>query len=581
MMETEEPRIGVFVCHCGHNIAGTIDVELVARNARHFPNVEYSTDFMFMCSDSGQQLIKEMIQLNNLNRVVVASCSPRMHEPTFRRVVEEAGLNRYLFEQVNLREHCSWCHAREPEKATVKAQDLIRMAVARAALLEPLEIQTVSVEPHALVVGGGVTGLRAAVDIGSRGFKVTLVEKESELGGHLRNLSTMYPNNEKAVDVIDRMLIAAKAVEDIELLTDSVIVDFDGHIGNFETKIKNLKTGKTLKRKVGAVIVATGFEPFEPDGYYEYGNNPNIITLAEYEKMKKSGSVLRISDGRPPKKVLFIGCVGSREEGKKGHEHCSRYCCTAMTKAASDIKDDVDEVMVLYDDLRTFGRGHEEIHREARHKHVMFSKFGHTKKPKVCLKEDEIVVKWKDVLSDTYCEFRPDMLILTTAMVPPAGTDEVAKLFSLTRSGDGFFNEEHIKLAPLTTHTAGIMIAGVAQSAKDATDSATQASGAAAKATSLMARKNVEIESTVSWVDETLCSSCHTCVTACPFGAIEMVTTKDPPIAFVTEAKCKGCGTCAAACPSNAITMRHSTDEQIMSMVEAFLMPSAIKGGGK
>ncbi|MFW9891321.1 MAG: NAD(P)-binding protein, partial [Candidatus Thorarchaeota archaeon] len=205
-MTQDEPRIGVFVCHCGHNIAGTVDVQSLARNAQHFPHVEHSSDFMFMCSDSGQQLIKDMIHVNNLNRVVVASCSPRMHEPTFRRVVEEAGLNRYVFEQVNLREHCSWCHAREPEKATKKAEDLVRMAVARAALLEPLEVKTVKVAPHALVVGGGVTGLRAAVDIGSRGFKVTLVEKKSELGGHLRLLSTMYPNNEKAVDVIDRML---------------------------------------------------------------------------------------------------------------------------------------------------------------------------------------------------------------------------------------------------------------------------------------------------------------------------------------------------------------------------------------
>lgn len=581
MEQVDEPRIGVFVCHCGHNIAGTIDVEQVARNAQYYPHVEYATDFMFMCSDSGQQLIKDMIHVNNLNRVVVASCSPRMHEPTFRRVVEEAGLNRYLFEQVNLREHCSWCHALEPEKATAKANDLVRMAAARAELLEPLDVKTVEVTPHTLVVGGGVTGLRAAVDIGSRGFKVTLVEKESELGGHLRYLSTMYPNNEKAEDVIDRMLIAARAIEDVELLTDSVVVDFDGHIGDFDVEIKNLKTGKTGKRTVGTVIVATGFEPFEPEGYYEYGNNPNIITLADYEKMKKTGSVLRISDGKPPKQVMFIGCVGSREEGNKGHEHCSRYCCTAMTKAASEIKDDTDEVMVLYDDIRTFGRGHEEIHREARQKHVMFSKFAHTKKPKVCLKGDDIVVKWKDVLSGTYCEFQPDLLILTTAMVPPPTTDEVSKMFSLTRSGDGFFNEEHIKLAPLTTHTAGIMIAGAAQAAKDATDSATQASGAAAKATSLMAQKNVEIESTVSWVDEALCSSCHTCVTACPFGAIGMITTKDPPIAFVTEAKCKGCGTCAAACPSNAITMRHSTDEQIMTMVEAYLMPQTLRGGGE
>jgi len=577
----EEVRIGVFVCHCGHNIAGTVDVENVAKTASHYPNVAYSTDFMFVCSDAGQTLIREKIKELNLNRVIVASCSPRMHEPTFRRVVEEAGLNRYLFEQVNLREHCSWCHSREPEKATAKAEDLIRMAVARSALLEPLEVKTVSVEPHALVVGGGVTGLRAAVDIGSRGFKATLVERQSETGGHLRLLSTMYPNNEKAVDVIDRMLIAAKAIKEVDILTDSEVVEFDGHIGNFEAKIKNLKTGKTISRTFGAVIVATGFEPFTPTGYYEYGNNQNILTLAEFEKMKASGSILRVSDGRPPKKILFMGCVGSREEGNKGHEHCSRYCCTAMTKAAADIKDKADEVMVLYDDLRTFGRGHEEIYRQARNKHVMFSKFSHGKRPKVAIKDDKISVTWKDVLSCTYCGFIPDMLVLTTAMVPPKGVEEVAKLFSLTRSADGFFNEEHIKLAPLTTHTAGIMIAGTAQSAKDATDSATQASGAAAKATSLMARKNVEIESTVAFVDDQLCSSCHTCIQACAYGAIAMGTTTDPPIAFVTEARCHGCGTCAAACPSNAITMRHSTDEQIMSMVRAYLLPSMIQGGGE
>ena len=453
------------------------------------------------------------------------------------------------------------------------------MAVARAALLEPLEVKTVPVTPHALVVGGGISGLRAAVDIGSRGFNVTIVEKESQLGGHLRLLSTMYPNDEKAVDVIDRMLIAAKAIDKIDIMTDSVVVDFDGFIGSFEAKIQNTKTGKSTKRTFGTVIITTGFEPFEPEGYYEYGNNQNIITLAEYEKMKSNGSVLRISDGRPPKKVMFIGCVGSREEGVKGHEHCSRYCCTAMTKAARDIKDTANEVMVLYDDLRTFGRGHEEIHRDARHKHVMFSKFGHDKRPKVTLNDDKIMVTWKDVLSGTYCEFIPDLLVLTTAMVPPKGTDEVSKLFSLTRSGDGFFNEEHIKLAPLTTHTAGIMIAGTAQSAKDACDSTTQASGAAAKATSLIARKNVEIESTVSHVDETICSSCHTCITGCPYGAISMSSLTDPPTAFVTESKCHGCGTCAAACPSGAITMRHSTDEQILTMVEAFLQPTSWEGG--
>jgi len=580
MSGEEEPKVGVFICHCGHNIGGTVDVESVTKNAEHYPNVVYSTDFMFMCSDAGQALIREKIEEKGLNRVVVASCSPRMHEPTFRRVVEEAGLNRYCFEQVNLREHVSWCHAREPKKATLKADDLVRMSTARASLLKVLEIKTVSIEPHALVLGGGVAGLRATVDIGSRGFNVTLVERESKFGGYLKNLSVMYPNNEKADDVIGRLIKEAESLEKVKMLTNSEVIDFEGHIGNFEAKIKNNKTGKTTKHKFGTVIVTTGFEPFVPEGYYSYGENPNIITLAEFEEIRKNGPLLRISDGKPPKNLLFIGCVGSREEGVKGHAHCSRYCCTAMTKAAADIQDECDEVVLLYDDLRTFGRGHEEIHRMARTKHVVFSKFG-KRKPTVIVKDDEIVVKWRDDLSCTHITYSPDMLVLTTGMVPPKTTEVVAKLFGLTRSGDGFFNEEHIKLAPLTTHTAGVMISGTAQSAKDTTDSTTQASGAAVKAVSLMVRKTVEIESTVSVVDAELCSACHTCVTACPYGAISVVTTSDPPVAFVTEAKCHGCGTCAAGCPSGAIIMHHSTDEQIMTMLEALLQPSALQGSGK
>ncbi len=579
MTEEKAPRVGVFVCHCGHNIAGTVDVDRVAKTAAHYPNVEFSTHYMFMCSDSGQALIRESIYNHGLDRVVVASCSPRMHEPTFRRVVEEAGMNRYCFEQVNLREHVSWCHMMEPEAATEKAEDLVRMAVARASLLQPLEITTVKVEPHALVVGGGIAGLRAALDIGERGFKATLVEREEELGGHLRKLTTTYPHGRLASDILERLLLNLKAVENVAVMTSSEVTEFEGYIGNFEATIKNNETGKSSKRKFGAVVIATGFEPFKPEGHYCYGEHPDIITLADLEEMKKFWNAVRLNDGRFPKSIAFIGCVGSREEGKKGHEHCSRYCCTAMVRAASEMREFADEVLVLYDDIRTFGTGHEETHREAHEKNVIFSKFAHEKKPTVKVGDDGILIRWNDVLSNTPCEFNPDLLVLMPAMVPPHDADEVGKLFSLTRSGDGFFNEEHIKLAPLTTHTAGIMIAGAAQSPKDTVDSTTQASGAAAKAVSLMARGAVEIESTVSHVNDELCSSCHTCVSACPYGAIEMKDTKDPPVAFVTEAKCRGCGTCAAACPSNAIEMRHSTDEQIMSMVTALLAPQTMKGG--
>ena len=577
----DEPRIGVFVCHCGHNIAGTVNVEAVAHMASKLPGVAFAADEMFMCSDAGQTLIKEKIKEHNLNRVVVASCSPRMHEPTFRRVVEEAGLNRYLFDQVNLREHVSWCHMREPELATQKAMDLVRMSVARATRLQNLPIKKVSVLPTTLVVGGGIAGLRASLDIAERGFDVLLVEKTSKLGGNVAKWTHLFPSDESGADVIKPLIRDVKKNKRIKILTESKVSEFDGYIGTFGVTVKNLKTEKKERYEVGAVIVATGFEPFKPVGYYSYGESPDILTLAELQELPPSEQLVKPSNGKPVKKIVFIGCVGSRQPGVKGHEHCSRHCCSATAKAAADLRDGVDEVLVLYQDIRTYGKGHEEFHRMARQKHVIYSKFPQNEYPEVTVKRNKITLKWRDVLAGEDLEFEPDIVVLASAMIPPDDVEETSHMFSLTRSGDGFFNPEHIKLAPLTTHTAGVMIAGAAQAAKNASESVIDASGAAAKAVGLMAQGEVEIESTVSHVLPELCSSCHTCLTACPYNAISMDETKDPPIAVVTEAKCHGCGTCAAACPSSAIVMYHSTDDQILTMVEAFLCPApTIQGGG-
>jgi heterodisulfide reductase subunit A len=361
------------------------------------------------------------------------------------------------------------------------------------------------------------------------------------------------------------------------VLTDSKVTELDGYIGNFDIKTETKGVEET--HRVGTIIIATGIQPFEPHGYYAYGEHPDILTLAEVEEMRLKGEVLRPSNGKPPKTMAYIGCVGSREAGVKGHEHCSRVCCTAIAESAGEMKEVTDEVVILYEDLRTYGRGHEAIHREARHKHVIYSKYPPEKKPEAEVVDGKIRLHWHDVFSDDKLVFEPDLLVLASAMVPPDDIDEVAKTFSLTRSPDGFFNPEHVKLAPLTTHTAGIMIAGGAQAAKSAAEAITDASGAAAKAVGLMARGEVEIESTVSNVIEDLCSSCHTCVSACPYGAIAMDESKDPPIAHVTEAKCHGCGTCAAACPSSAIVMLHSTDDQIMAMVEAYLCSTEPEGG--
>ncbi|MHA1929681.1 MAG: CoB--CoM heterodisulfide reductase iron-sulfur subunit A family protein [Candidatus Thorarchaeota archaeon] len=577
--EKNTPRIGVFVCHCGHNIAGVVDVEKVADQAKVMPHVVYSCDEMFMCADAGQQLIRDKIEEHNLDRVVVASCSPRMHEPTFRRVCEEAGVNRYLFDQVNLREHVSWCHTRQPFEATEKAIDLVRMSVARAAELESLTVKKVQVTPRTLVVGAGIAGIRAALDIADRGFEVVLVEEEAKLGGNVVKFSHIFPSDKSGKEVLAPLIERVKKHDLIKVHANSTVTDFDGYIGNFDVEVKKngAKTGKVYK--IGAVIVATGFQPFKPEGYYGYGSSPDIMTLAEFQSKTDKDQLIRPSDGKPVKKIVFIGCVGSREPGVKGHEHCSRYCCSATAKAAGDIRDEVEEAIVLYQDIRTYGKGHEEFHRLAREKHVIFSKFMRETKPEVSVKGKKITIIWTDVLAGEDMIFQPDIIVLASAMIPPESIENIAKTFSLTRSGDGFFNPEHIKLAPLTTHTAGIMIAGVAQAAKTASESVIDASGAAAKAVGLMAKGEVEIEATVSHVLPDICSTCHTCLTACPYGAIIIDEEHDPPVAFVQEAKCHGCGTCAAACPSSAIIMLHSTDTQIMSMVEAYLCPTTPEGG--
>ncbi|MFW9909338.1 MAG: CoB--CoM heterodisulfide reductase iron-sulfur subunit A family protein [Candidatus Thorarchaeota archaeon] len=574
------PRIGVFVCHCGHNIAGVVDVEKVADSAKKLPNVAFATHEMFTCSDAGQELIREKIKECNLNRVVVASCSPRMHEPTFRRVVEEAGLNRYLFEQVNLREHVSWCHSREPNAATQKASDLIRMAVARAAELEALPIKRVQITPRTLIVGGGIAGIRAALDVADRGFEAVIVERDSELGGNVRKWSHMFPGEKPGKEVLKPLIERAQKHKNIKILTGAHVENFEGYVGNFEAHIAVQGLKNTKKFQVGTVIVATGFEPFTPQGHYAYGESPDILTLAELQSLPDEEQYLRRSDSKPVKKVAFIGCVGSREPGVKGHEHCSRYCCSALAKTAAIMKKRLDEAIILYQDIRTYGKDHEEFQRIARDRHVIYSKFPTENKPKVIVKNKKIKLYWHDVFSDSPLDFEPDLLILASAMTPPDGIEEVSHAFGLTRSGDGFFNPEHIKLAPVSTHTAGIMIAGAAQAAKNASEAVIDASGAAAKVVGLMAKGAVEIESTVSRVLPELCSSCATCITACPYRAIEWDESRDPHIAQVQEAKCHGCGTCAAACPSSAIIMLHSTDSQIMAMVEAYLCPPPETTGG-
>jgi heterodisulfide reductase subunit A len=666
---TDEARIGVYICHCGSNIAGTVDVGKVTDFASKLANVTIARHYMYMCSDSGQALIKDDIEKLCLNRVVVASCSPRMHEPTFRKVCESKGLNRYLFEMANLREHCSWAHMHEPEKATQKAMDLVRMSVAKARQLEPLPPMEVEVKPSALVIGGGVAGLSAARDVAERGFKVTLVERRPILGGNLAKLHTLFPSGKGAYEVVQPIIRNVLANRNITTKLGTEVVSSEGFIGNFRVKLSEQPefvngkctlcaeclrvcpvsvpddsnfglterkaiyeiedfAGEPSSRKivvdsqhctkckkcvevceanaidldskpkeseveVGSIILATGFDSLEPSGMFLYGGHPDILTLAQLSRILNEagptdGQLVNPKNGRKPSSMVFISCVGSREEpaitGKEEIEapartYCSRVCCAAMAESANTIREKFPDtqVYVLYRDFRAFGKGQEELYRKSRENLVKYIRYTSERPPEILEREDSgdikplVVLVWDDLISKQV-EIPADMIVLASAMVPPQGERELGQTLGVTRSRDGFFLEAHLKLNPLSSVSDGIFIAGAAQGPKDSCDSAAQGSGAAGKASALLAQGRVPIESSISNVNEDKCGGCGICEGACVYGAIEMKKlegTRSKRVAHVIEAVCKGCGTCGAGCPSSAITMRHFTDKQLTEMIKA------------
>jgi heterodisulfide reductase subunit A len=668
---SEEPKIGVYICHCGSNIAGTVNVEKVTECAARLPNVTVARHYMYMCSDSGQALIKNDIEKLGINRVVVASCSPRMHEPTFRKVCESKGLNRYLFEMANLREHCSWAHMHEPERATEKAIDLVRMSVAKARQLEPLPPMIVEVKPSVLVIGGGLAGLSAARDVAQRGFHVTLVEREPILGGNLAKLNALFPSGKKAAEVIEPIIGDVVANQNIAMKLGTRVIASEGFIGNFKVTLSEqpqfvsnkcdscgecwkacpvevsddssfglakrkaiyqipVNSGKEATSRVvldpdcctkcgecvhvckasaidlnlkpkesiieaGSIILATGFDSLEPSGMYLYGEHPDVITLAQLSRIINAdgptkGKLINPRNGRKPSSLVFISCVGSREEPETGgreeggapaRTYCSRVCCAAMAESANTIREKFPDtqVYVLYRDFRTFGKGQEELYRKSRENLVKYIRYISEKPPQVLRKNESkakqekplTVLVWDDFIAKEV-EIPADMVVLASAIIPAHGAKELGQVMGVTRSRDGFFLEAHLKLNPLSSVTDGIFIGGVAQGPKDSCDSAAQGSGTAGKASALLAQGRVPIESSISSIDEDKCGGCGVCEGACIYGAIEMKKLegeKNKRVAHVVEAVCKGCGTCGAACPSGAITMKHFTDRQLTEMIKA------------
>ncbi len=649
----EKLRIGVFICHCGLNIAGVLDIAKLMDFSKTLPDVVYVKENRYTCADPGQKEIREGISEHNLNRVVVAACSPRMHEPTFRKTVEDAGMNPFLFEMANIREMCSWAHSSQPENATEKGKEIIKMAVAKVRLLKSLTRFKVPVTNKALVIGGGIAGINAALDLANMGFKVYLVEKDESIGGHMAQLDKTFPTLDCSICIEGPKMVEVSRNPNIEIISFANILKVDGFIGNFKVRIRKnpryviaenctgcgecadacpveypnrweLRLGtrraisvpfpqvvpliytinkdhciecykcvdvcgarnaidfeqkpEEVELEVGTITVATGFDIYYPfdDPRYGYGKYANVITALEAERLVNAagptgGHVIRASDGKVPRTIAFIQCVGSRDINK--FEYCTGFCCMYSIKEAILIKEHEPEtdIYILYMDMRTPFKGFEEFYRRARDLGITFIRG----RPSEILENENnsnLIIRSEDTILGEPIEIEAEMVILSTAGIPNDDTAELASILHITRGTDGFFMESHPKLKPIDTPVDGIFLAGACQGLKDIPYSVSQGSGSAGRAATILSKDQVEIEPIVAVIDPEKCRNtrvkCGICVQACPYSAI--TAPKGEP-AVVNPAKCHGCGTCVAECPVDAITQMHFTDEQIFSQIRAAL----------
>ena len=552
----QEPRVGVFVCHCGINIGGVVNVPAVTEYAKTLPGVVYAEQNLYTCSQDTQEKIKAVIREHKLNRVVVASCTPRTHEPLFRNTVREAGLNQYLFEMTNIRDQCSWVHMKEPEKATEKAKTLVRMAVAKARLLEPLPVPKVKVEQAALVMGGGLSGMTAALAIAEGGFRVHLVEKSDRLGGHLNRIYHTLTGLDPQAVLVD----LRRRIEENDRITvhlNTTVMEMSGYLGNFVSKLSD---GSEVRH--GVVIVATGAIEYEPKEYM-YGKDKRVIRQTELGELlaKKQFSA---------KDVAIIQCVGSRNDESP---NCSRICCfTAMANALRIKKEYPDtNVYVLYRDIRTYGFA-EEYYNEAARLGVLFVRWDVDRPPVVTVEDGKLVVRVHEQFIDDEIEIRPDLLVLNAGVRANPDNEAIAKLLKVPRMKDGFFLEAHMKLRPVDFATDGIFLCGLAHSPRRIGESIAMANGAAARAMTILTKTEVESEGAVSVVNEEKCRGCGDCESVCEFGAARVTEVRPGVLkSQINEILCKGCGTCVAACCNGAITSKHFKSVQILKMLESML----------
>jgi heterodisulfide reductase subunit A len=648
-------RVGVYICHCGINIAATVNSEEVAAYAATLPNVAVARDYMYMCSDPGQEMIRQDIRDYGLTRVVVASCSPRMHEVTFRHVIEDTGLNPYYFEMANIREQCSWVHT-DIEISTEKAKELVAGAAAKASLLEALQEREVNVTRSALVIGGGIAGLESALDIADAGHKVYLVEKQPSLGGRMAQLNKTFPRLEDAGTLVHGEMVRAMEHPNIEVLAYSEVANVEGYIGNFQATVVQkprfvdparctacgkcvaacvltgqvpddfqmglgqraaiyqffsralpptytvdpahcllLKDGhcedgppcalacpekavdfgqqaQEVKLDVGTIIVATGYDPFDARRKPEfgYGRYPGVLSALEFERLAAAdgptgGRIL--VQGKEPKRVVFIHCVGSRDK-QLGNPYCSRVCCMYTAKQANVIKDQIPDadVTVFYMDVRAFTKGGEEFYDRARARGVRYRRGNPSE---IYRRGDHLVVRSEDTLLQQTVEVEADLVVLAVGLEPAKSGTEVSKMLKLACTGDGFMAEAHPKLRPVDTTSDGIFLAGTCQGPKDIPDTVAQAKAAAASALIPLSLGIAKVEAITSSILQDLCAGCGLCETVCAYGALSLHPWRG--VMTINEVLCKGCGACSVACPSKAITLGHFTQKQTLAMLDAML----------
>jgi heterodisulfide reductase subunit A-like polyferredoxin len=563
------PRVGVFVCHCGVNVAGVLDVEELAEHAAALPDVVVADTNLFACSSTGQDEMAELIKEHELNRIVVAACTPRTHEPVFREACARIGFNPYLFEMVNIRDQCSWVHAEQPEEAQEKAHTLIRMGVARARHLEPLQEGEVPMHRSALVVGGGIGGIQAATDLAVQGFPVTLVEKSDRLGGRLAepHLKYLYPTMRPVAEVLEEKVERLKN-SGARVLLNTEVEGITGFVGNFEARLQ----GEIDEvQQVGSIILAFGADLYQPEGDYRYGELANVITSEDLERAVCAGDDVPKINGSRPKSAAFILCVGSRDP--ESFTGCSRYCCPTAIKQAMEFHRRGVDTTVFYRDIRTISAGAEEMYREARGMGVLFVRIPPDHKPEVLGTDRVEGVRCFDDLLARRLEVAADMVVLSVGMRPKQPeTANFHDMLKASLGSDGFFLEKHPELAPVETAVEGVLLAGTVQGPKDIVDTVAQASATAAKVSVYLAYDTVRLDPAVSVVNEVKCRGCGECVDVCDFHAPQLVEVDpDVYISNINASLCKGCGTCASWCPSGAITSKHSTDTQVHAMIEAFI----------